>query len=140
MEKILNEKGILRQFSLVIYPIDFVVAIGSVEDEVNNQYRPCNTDYVLINPPRFPSHAATYECYHKETHKKCLMIWFGSKLWCTYENVTHESAHAALELFKYIGSKASTEDQEPFCYLAGTFARLIAGCYDELKNYYSQKK
>lgn len=136
----LTEKGILRQFSLTIYPVDFVVAIGEVEDEVNNHYKPCDGNYLYISAPQYPSHATTYECYSKDTGKRCLMIWFGNKLWCTYENVTHESGHAALELFRYIGSKVSTEDQEPFCYLAGTFARLIAGCYDELKNYKSNKK
>ena len=38
---VLNEKGIIKEFELVIYPLHFVAVIGDVdEEELNKEYAP----------------------------------------------------------------------------------------------------
>ena len=64
---VLNEKGILRQFSLVVYPIDLVVAIGDMEDEINKRYIPRDKQYDWLSPPPEEVAEAVYNVEEKET-------------------------------------------------------------------------
>lgn len=127
---ILNKKGILKQFGLVIYPVDYVVVIGELEDEVNKYYTPYEDDYNYIAPPK--STGCTYRVKEKSTGVPCIMVWFNKLEECTSSIVTHEVCHAAMEIFTYVGTKPNPDDQEPYCYLAGNLARLAVGCYYEI--------
>lgn len=129
---VLNEKGNLKQFNIVIYPVDFVVAIGELEDEVNKYYRPYEEEYAdaHIAPPR--TTGCTYRVKERETDIPCVLVWFRSIEEFTGSIVTHEVNHAALEIFQYIGAKVNFDDQEPFCYLSGNLARLAIGCFYEI--------
>lgn len=48
----------------------------------------------------------------------------------TAKNIAHESTHAALEIFAYVGARISYDNQEPYAYLVG----WIADCIDKVKN------
>lgn len=136
---VLNEKGILRQFSLVVYPIDFVVAIGDMEDEINKRYIPRDKQYDWLSPPSEEVAEAVYNVEEKETGLYCLMIWIPKIDDCKGSYFCHESGHLAIEIFKYIGAHIDYDDQEPFCYLLGTIFRLINGAFYELKDYKPKK-
>ena len=41
-------------------------------------------------------------------------------------SITHESNHAAMAIFDYVGAKFVYSNQEPFCYLAGWIAKCCA--------------
>ena len=58
-----------------------------------------------------------------------IFIRFKSLEKMTFETVTHESIHAALEIYNYINASVEIQNQEPFCYLAG----WIAKCCEEVK-------
>lgn len=136
---VLNEKGILRQFSLVVYPIDLVVAIGDMEDEINKRYIPRDKQYDWLSPPPEEVAEAAYNVEEKETGLYCLMIWIPKIDDCKGSYFCHESGHLAIEIFKYIGAHIDYDDQEPFCYLLGTIFRLINGAFYELKDYKPKK-
>ena len=48
---VLNEKGIIKEFELVVYPINFVVVIGDMETEVNKDYATNEEDGNWISGP-----------------------------------------------------------------------------------------
>ena len=136
---VLNEKGILRQFSLVVYPIDLVVAIGDMDNEINKRYIPRDKQYDWLSPPPEEVAEAVYNVEEKETGLYCLMIWIPKIDDCKGSYFCHESGHLAIEIFKYIGAHIDYDDQEPFCYLLGTIFRLINGAFYELKDYKPKK-
>lgn len=131
-DMVLNEKGNIKQFNLVIYPIDFVVVIGDFEEEVNKLYMPYEPEYAEahIAPPRHTG--CTYRVKERATEIPCVLIWIGKKYEFTASIVAHECTHAALELWQYIGSEVSLTNQEPFAYLIGNLVRLAVGCFYEI--------
>ena len=137
---ILNSKGIIRQFDLVIYPLDFVVVIGAkLKDEVEKEYKPAEPEYVGFNPPTYEHPAATFNVVQKSTYKPCVMIGVSSLEDCKGSFFCHEVTHAALELYKFIGAEVDVENQEPFAYLTGNLFRLLNGAFYELRDYKPEK-
>ncbi len=132
MSKFLDKHGTLSQFGLVIYPVDFVVAIGDVEDEVNKYYIPYEEEYkdAKIAAPR--TTGTTYRVKERSTGIPCILIWIKKKEEFTTSIVAHECTHAALEIWAYIGSEVSLDNQEPFAYLIGNLVRLAVGCFYEI--------
>lgn len=129
---ILNDKGILQQFGLVVYPVDFVVVIGDMEKEVNELYQPYEEKYAdaLLGSPI--STGSTYRVKERTTGIPCILIWIGNKKEFTSSIVAHECTHAALEIWTYISSEVSLENQEPFAYLLGNLVRLAVVCFYEI--------
>lgn len=129
---VLNENGCINQFGLVIYPIDFVVVIGNLEEDVNKLYKAYGDDesIVHIKPPS--KTGATYRVVEKATGIPCIMIWIKEVNEFTSSIVSHECGHAALELWLYIGSEVSLSNQEPFCYLLGNLVRLAVGSFYDI--------
>ena len=129
---VLNEKGNLEQFGLVIYPVDFVVVIGDLEKEVNELYQPYEEVYKDAHIAFPSSTGATYRVKEKSTGIPCILVWIGKKEEFTSSIVAHECVHAALEIWSYIGSDVSLNNQEPFAYLLGNLVRLAVGCFCEI--------
>lgn len=127
-----EEKGIIKQFNLVIYPIDFVVVIGELEDEVNTLYQPYEKEYenAHIAPPS--STGATYRVRERETGIPCVLMWIGKTEEFTSSMAAHECCHASLEIWCFIKSEVSLTNQEPFSYLLGNLVRLAVGCFYEI--------
>lgn len=138
---VLNEKGILRRFSLVIYPVDFVVAIGEVEEEVNKHFLPNNEKTNWIGQPIEGNAGSTYCIHDKKSNQLCVMVWVRNLDECRGSVFAHECGHATLEIFNYIGATINPEeDQECFCYLLGTLFRLLNGAFYELRDFEPQNK
>ena len=129
---VLNEKGILQQFGLVIYPVDFVVVIGDMEDKVNEIYQPYEEEYAQARIVSPSSTGTTYRVKERATGIPCILIWIGRKEEFTTSIVAHECTHAALEIWCYIKSEVSLTNQEPFAYLLGNLVRLAVGCFYEI--------
>ena len=128
----LNKDGIIQQFNIVCYPIDFVVVIGNFEKEVNKYYEPYAEEYknAVIKIPT--STGCTYRIRERKTGIPCIMIWVPNKEEFTTSIVSHECCHSALEIWNYIKSEVSLSNQEPFCYLLGNLVRLAVGCFYEI--------
>lgn len=60
-----------------------------------------------------------------------LLIRFENRKAMTAANITHESTHAALEIFHYVDAYPDPKNQEPFAYLCG----WIAKCIDKIKTH-----
>ena len=137
---VLNEKGIVRQFSLVVYNQDFVAVIGDMEEAVNKLYKPKDEKYNWLGAPELHNPMVTYEVIEKKTGIICYMIWCPRPEDFRGSYVTHEACHVALTLFKYIGATPNVDDQEPFCYLAGNISRLLTGAFYDYQEYMEKRK
>lgn len=128
----INSKGTIQQFNLVCYPVDFVVVIGALEDEVNTLYRPYSEEYAdaHIAPPN--TTGGTYRVKERKTGIPCILIWVKEKKEFTSSIVAHECGHATLEIWRYINSEVSLDNQEPICYLLGNLVRLAVGAFYEI--------
>ena len=129
---ILNEKGILQQFNIVVYPVDFVVVIGDMEDKVNKLYQPYEKEYAEAKIAAPTSTGTTYRVKERATGIPCVLVWIGKKEEFTTSIISHECTHAALEIWYYISSEVSLSNQEPFAYLLGNLVRLAVGCFYEI--------
>lgn len=127
-----NVNGILKEYDTVIYPFYFVAAIGDVEKEVNKVYEPYDGVHNYIGPPVPPATGSTYNVRRKDTKDRCLLVWIPSKEAVRTSTITHECGHAALEIFDKVGAKAEGKNQEPFCYLIGSLARLFTETFYEI--------
>lgn len=127
--KMNKETEIIKEYDLIVYPLHLVVAIGDVEKELNEKYRPAGADHLS-----FPdnSDGCTWQINNKETGKACLLLWIKELRECTASIVSHESGHVALDIFDYTESEISTENQEPFTYLLGAIARLVTDSLKEI--------
>ena len=137
---VLTEKGIVRQFSLVVYNQDFVAVIGDMEDSVNRIYKPRDSKYNWLGAPDPEHPMGTYEVIERKTGAVCYMIWCLNPEDFKGSYVCHETGHVVLTLFKYIGATPNVDDQEPFCYLLGTIFRLMNGAFYEYQGYLDKKK
>lgn len=72
--------------------------------------------------------------YNKD-NKGGIMIRFSSLDAMTYENITHESCHAAMEIIRYIEGSVDLDNQEFFCYLAGWVAKCCCEVLELEKKY-----
>lgn len=127
---IVDKRGTLCQFDLVIYPVESVIVIGDLEEEVNKLYEPYNENYNYIAPPT--KTGEVYNVKQKSTGIPCVLMWIGKINEFTGSIVAHEAGHVAMEIFRYIGATVSLEEQEPFCYLLGNIARLAIGQFYEI--------
>lgn len=73
--------------------------------------------------------AVVDHAHNNKTDKGGIMIRFSSVEEMTFENITHEAGHAAMEIIRYIEGKIDLDNQEYFCYLSG----WIAKCCGEVR-------
>lgn len=101
----INEKGIIKEFDLIVYPLRFIVAIGDVEKEINTRYEPYEAEYNWLGAPKESYKASTYRVKLKKGGWYAILIWYSSIEDFTGETLTHECNHAALTVFDFIGAK-----------------------------------
>lgn len=135
----LSEKGIIKQFNLVIYPVDFVAAIGDVKEELEKIYKPTDDKYVGFGYPTEEYPCKTFEAIEKETGVPCSLIWVKDLESCRGSYFCHEVGHTAMDIFAFIGAEPDVSNQEPFCYLLGNLFRLLNGAFYEYKDYKPKK-
>ena len=135
----LNNKGIIKEFELVIYPINFIVVIGDMEEELNHGYAPNEESCNWISGPSEETAGRTYLIHDSDTNQMSVMVWIRNLDECKGSVFAHECSHAAMEIFNYIGATVDLENQEPFAYLIGNLFRLLNGAFYELRDYKSNK-
>ena len=134
-----NEKGIIKQYDVVVYPFYFVVAIGDVEKEINARYKPYEDKYNWIGWAGNEQAACTYNVKLKKDGSFAVMVWYNTMNDFKGSTLTHECDHAALEIFNFTGAKVHYDNQEPFCYLLGTIFRLCNNAFYHWKDFVESK-
>ena len=137
---VLTEKGIIKQFCLVVYPVDFVIVIGAVKKELEELYKPADEKYVGFGEPTEENPGRTFEAVEKSSGVPCSLIWIKDLDSCRGSYFCHEVGHAAMDIFGFIGAKPDVENQEPIAYLLGTLFRLLYGAYIEYKEFVEKKQ
>ena len=136
---ILNEKGIIKEFDLVIYPVNFVVAIGNVKEELEKEYKPADENYVGFGRPTDENPCKTFEALQIKGDYPCSLIWVKDLDACRGSYFCHEVGHSAMDIFAFIGAEPDVKNQEPFAYLLGNLFRLLNGVFYEYKEYLEKK-
>ena len=135
---VLNEKGILQEFDLVIYPVVLVIAVGDMEKEINRFYKPYDEQYNYLAFPG-DNPAATYQVRNKKTNDAACLIWLHKSDDVRGSYIAHEAGHVTLEIFKYVGAHVDYDDQEPFCYLLGAVFRFCNNAFYHWKDFKESK-
>lgn len=115
----------IHQFNPQIYPRLVWIAVGAsvaslrelFGDDIEEMDKDADAD--VTNVTRF-----------KPTPRGGLLIRFRNKAAMTAGNITHESDHVAIDIFDYCGCAISSDNQEPFAYLAG----WVADCCQQVKS------
>lgn len=112
----------IHEFDLGMYPRKIWIAITTENkfDGFSELSKMDDSYYAVVD-----------NAHDNKNNKGGLFIRFANKKAMTAENITHESTHAALEVFDYIEARIDYNNQEPFCYLVGYIAR----CCEQVKNY-----
>nr|DAY59051.1 MAG TPA: hypothetical protein [Caudoviricetes sp.] len=118
-------KNQIYEFDPQIYPRKVWVAVGVPTKVLNDMFEESIEDM-----------DETYDAIVISTRrinpdiKGGILIRFINKDALTISNITHESTHAAMDIFDYVGAKVDTNNQEPFSYLCG----WIANCCYQVKS------
>lgn len=113
----------IHEFDPQIYPRLLWIAVGASYEVIKDMFEDV--------APMEENTDAQVDCTRrlKPDVKGGVLIRFENKQAMTASNITHESVHAATEIFFYVGAYHDPKNQEPFAYLCG----WIAKCIDEVK-------
>lgn len=128
-------KRVLKfEFPLYIYPMSIDISIGNDLEELYKGYTSSTDTEITDFDDVANSLAFTHIVKNKVSKKLRALLHFISEDEVNFQNVSHESTHAAKAVFDYIG--ADIEDEEAFAYLVG----YIAGCCDKAPKRYKKLK
>lgn len=110
----------IHQFDSQIYPRLLWITFGATK------YEQISDRFSNIGDFEEGTDARVIHAYDKVNNRGGVLIQFNSKKTAMDVSVvTHESIHAAMEIFDFVGAKLSFENQEPFTYLAGWISKCI---------------
>lgn len=110
------------EFDPQIYPRKLWIGLGATKEDL--------ADFEDIAEMEDSTIADTTSiCKLKPKKLGGVLIRFRNRLDISFENVTHESVHAAMCMLDYCGVKFHADNQEPIAYLAG----WVADCIDKVK-------
>ena len=113
------------EFDPQIYPRKLWVSVGASTEELQEKF---GKDDIKDFDESY--YAETMAVQQREPLLGGVLVRFQDLKAMSTENIAHEAAHAAIEIFDYCDCRIDVDNQEPFSYLAGWIAR----CCDEVKN------
>lgn len=114
----------IHEFDCEIYPRKLWVAVGVPYACVKDMFE-------AVEPMDDSSDAQVDHTRRiKPDVRSGISIRFENRKAMTLSNIAHESTHAAMEIFSYVGAYPDPKNQEPFAYLCG----WVAKCINEVKN------
>jgi hypothetical protein len=99
------KRNILHKFELVVYPSTIWIAIDCSDDFLQEKFK---EEFI-------PMDTRLAACVY--TLSGDILIRFVSESCMTAQYIAHESVHAALYVFDYMGCKVDYNNQEPFAFL-----------------------
>lgn len=110
----------IHQFDPMIYPRLVWVVIGE------KSAAPLREHFEDLNDMEESTAAEVVSVFDNCSKKGGVLIRFESKRAARNINyVCHESTHAAIEIFNYVGALVEPQNQEPFAYLVGWIAQCV---------------
>lgn len=113
------------EFDPHIYPRKLWVSVGASTEELQERFG--KEDIKDFDESYY---AETMALQQKEPLLGGVLVRFQDLKAMSPENIAHEAAHVAIEIFDYCDCRIDVDNQEPFSYLVGWIAR----CCDEVKN------
>jgi len=123
----MKNKTIIHEFDPVIYPVKIWVSISPNLEDLKIRFKEKYSGKELNLDEIGECEAFSYFVKLKETNKNGILISFSSKKYCHAGNITHESTHAAMDIFGHIEEKET--GGEAYAYLVG----WIAECCEKVK-------
>lgn len=114
----------LQRFELTVYPRMIWVAVGCSDDFLKEKFKE--------EIPSFDDRLAAYVC---NTNDGVLIRFYDINCMST-QTIAHESTHAALYVFDYLGCKIDYNNQEPIAFLID----CISNFCDEIKTVIQKEK
>lgn len=114
----MSETTQIHEFNPQIYPRLLWVTVGA-------PYAVIRDEFEGVAEMDADADAQVDHTRRKSTNKGGLLIRFENRKAMTQEHITHEAAHAAMEIFDYVGATPDPKNQEPFAYLCGWIAKCI---------------
>lgn len=112
------------EYDLVVYPFKVVIAIGAETGDLSKTYMPSWNDET--EPFTLGDGFDAYTCYvtNKDTNEAGVLMYIKDSKSCVSSTLAHESAHAAMFVFKAVGAEPDLDNQEPLCYLIGAIMKM----------------
>ena len=119
----------IHQFDPVIYPYKIWVIINPTPNIISDTFTEYSGSNVIFTEEDGTSrmNAFVMMAKHKESKFYGSIVYFRSKKSMDYGLVSHESSHAAKQVFKHIG--ADILPDEPFEYMV----EFIADCCNQVR-------
>jgi len=124
----MKKETIIHEFDPVIYPVKIWVCISPNLEDLKIRFKEKSSGKDLSFDAIDECDAFSYFVKSKETNKNGILISFLGKKYCHAGNITHESTHAAMDIFDHIEEKET--GGEAYAYLVG----WIAECCEKVKN------
>ena len=117
----------VHEFDPQIYPRKLWIIKGGLPGDIKDMFILRDGKEIDFEVDDYD--AVTYSVMLKEKKKYGELIWYPDEEKIDPDRITHESVHAAMDIFGDIGAEVDIENQDPFAYLAG----WIADCIDQVK-------
>lgn len=103
------------EYDPAIYPRKLWVSVGASTKELNEVFEKMgDMDDSAI--------ATVYSVCRTENKIGGVLIRFNNRMDMTPSVIAHESVHAAMGIYSYVGAEVDLDNQEPFAYLVGWVA------------------
>ena len=121
------------EIELDIYNIDIIVAVGAQAfNRLNELYTQIDEEYERLEEPTALEPACTCERMKDSAGNAAILVWFQDAYVLHRASYSsHESSHAAMYVWKYIGAKVELDNQEPLSYLIGYISDKFATIFEE---------
>lgn len=106
------------EYNPVIYPRKLWVSVGASTKELNEVFEE-------VGDMEDSSIATVYSVCRTENKMDGMLIRFNNRMDMTPSVIAHESVHAAMGIYGYVGAEVDLDNQEPFAYLVGWIADCI---------------
>lgn len=106
------------EYNPVIYPRKLWVSVGASTKELNEVFEE-------VGDMEDSAIATVYSVCRTENKMGGMLIRFNNRMDMTPSVIAHESVHAAMGIYGYVGAEVDLDNQEPFAYLVGWIADCI---------------
>lgn len=106
------------EYNPVIYPRKLWVSVGASTKELNEVFEE-------VEDMEDSAIATVYSVCRTENKMGGMLIRFNNRMDMTPSVIAHESVHAAMGIYGYVGAEVDLDNQEPFAYLVGWIADCI---------------
>ena len=106
------------EYNPVIYPRKLWVSVGASTKELNEVFEE-------VGDMEDSTIATVYSVCRTENKMGGMLIRFNNRMDMTPSVIAHESVHAAMGIYGYVGAEVDLDNQEPFAYLVGWIADCI---------------